>query len=180
MRRDDLAHILRAAATIAEDDDIVVIGSQAILGFAAESNLPPEATMSMEADIAFLTDATEAKSDRVDGAIGEGSLFHQANGYYAQGVGIDTAVLPSGWQQRAVAFTHGDHGTARAVCLEPHDLAVSKLVAGREKDITFVEALVAAELVQCHTLRQRVQALQVPPPQARRVLHLVARFESTA
>jgi hypothetical protein len=32
MKRSELEHVIRAAATIAEDDEIVVIGSQAILG----------------------------------------------------------------------------------------------------------------------------------------------------
>lgn len=32
MRREQLEHLIRAAATIADDDEIVVIGSQAILG----------------------------------------------------------------------------------------------------------------------------------------------------
>ena len=32
MTRDQLEHVIRAAATIAVDDEIVVIGSQAILG----------------------------------------------------------------------------------------------------------------------------------------------------
>ena len=32
MTRSQLEHLIRAAGTIADDDDIVVIGSQAILG----------------------------------------------------------------------------------------------------------------------------------------------------
>lgn len=31
---------------------------------------------------------------KIDGAIGEGSQFHQTMGYYPQGVGPDTVVLP--------------------------------------------------------------------------------------
>jgi hypothetical protein len=32
MRRPELEHVIRAAATVARDDEIVVVGSQAILG----------------------------------------------------------------------------------------------------------------------------------------------------
>ena len=39
-------------------------------------------------------------ADRIDGAIGEGSQFHQTYGYYAQGVGPETALLPQGWINR--------------------------------------------------------------------------------
>lgn len=178
MKRTDLAHILRAAAEIAGDNEMLIIGSQAILGFVLESDLPDQATMSMEADVAFLDDVSEEKSDLVDGAIGEGSLFHQKYGYYAQGVGINTATLPEGWEERASVFSHGDPGTAKALCPEPHDLVVSKLVAGREKDIGYARSLVVAGIVDCATLRERTELLSVPPAQARRVLSIIKRFEA--
>ena len=54
MRRDELAHLLRAAATIAGDGDILVVGSQAILGSHSEEELPEEAWISIEADLVFL------------------------------------------------------------------------------------------------------------------------------
>jgi len=37
------------------------------------------------------------RSGSIDGAIGEGSEFHATKGFYAQGVGPGTAVLPDGW-----------------------------------------------------------------------------------
>lgn len=43
MRRADLAHLLRAASRIADDPNILVIGSQAILGSYGEEELPHEA-----------------------------------------------------------------------------------------------------------------------------------------
>ena len=49
MRRDELAHLLRAAATIAGDGHILVIGSQAILGSHSEEELPEVAWPSIEA-----------------------------------------------------------------------------------------------------------------------------------
>ena len=83
MNREQLAHIVRAAATITGDGDIVIIGSQSILGAADVSGLPEEATMSMEADVAFLNDIDAPKADELDGAIGELSQFHETFGYYA-------------------------------------------------------------------------------------------------
>jgi hypothetical protein len=102
MRREHLEHVLRAAAQIAEDPDVLVIGSQSILGSIAEERLPAEATASMEVDVAFFDDQGDAKSDRVDGAIGALSPFHEMYGYYAQGVSVTTAVLPRGWRDRVV------------------------------------------------------------------------------
>ncbi len=61
MNREQLAHVVRAAATITGDGDIVIIGSQSILGAADVGRLPQEATMSMEADVAFRDDIDASK-----------------------------------------------------------------------------------------------------------------------
>lgn len=159
MKRSDLAHILRAASSVACDPDIVVIGSQAILGSFSEDDLPIEATRSVEADIAFINDPDSHKADLVDGAIGELSSFHESFGYYAQGVSITTATLPRGWEQRAVLYSHKDMGASRAICIEANDLVISKLVAGREKDFEFATALLAANLVEVDILIKRSELL---------------------
>ena len=65
MTREQLEHILRAASTIAGDPDVLVIGSQSVLGSFADDDLPAEATSSMEADIAFFDDPADAKADQV-------------------------------------------------------------------------------------------------------------------
>jgi hypothetical protein len=109
---DQLAHVLRAAAEIAGDGHILVIGSQAVLATFPDTQLPERVTMSMEADITFL-DGDLEKSDLVEGAIGEGSQFHQTFGYFPQGVGLDTAVLPAGWEGRTIRFLVGDSGRLR-------------------------------------------------------------------
>jgi hypothetical protein len=77
MTREQLEHILRAASQIAAERDVLVIGSQSLLGTFAEDSLPHEATTSIEADVAFFDDPDDAKADLVDGAIGELSGFHR-------------------------------------------------------------------------------------------------------
>lgn len=117
MRRQELAHILRAAARISGDDQVLVIGSQSILGSFDEDELPDGAVASMEADIAFFVDPGNSKSDAVDGAIGEDSAFHQMYGHYAQGVDVGTAILPAGWRERVVAYSAAATGPAVGICL---------------------------------------------------------------
>ena len=160
MRRSELEHVLRAAAKIAEDPEILVIGSQSILGSADEQHLPAQATASMEVDIAFFDDPDNDKSDRVDGAIGELSMFHETYGYYAQGVSVDTATLPSGWRDRLIVIATDASSPGRGLCLDPHDCVVSKLVAGREKDHLFAAALIGAGVVVRDTLEQRLAMLE--------------------
>lgn len=96
MTREELEHIIRASADITDRYEFVIVGSQSMLGPVPS----PEAvfTVSMEADI-YPKDAPEL-ADKIDGAIGEGSRFHETYGYYAQGVGPDTAILPSEWESR--------------------------------------------------------------------------------
>jgi hypothetical protein len=161
MRRTELAHVLRSAAAITGDPEILVIGSQAILGTYWEDDLPEASWMSAEVDVAFLDDPGAHKADKVDAAIGEGSEFHQMNAYYGQGVEVSTAVLPDGWRDRVVRFTDSASAPATAYCLDAHDLLASKLVAYREKDLIFAFALIEADLVDLGTLRLRLGGL--PP-----------------
>ena len=180
MNREQLAHVLRAAARIADDLDVVVLGSQAILGSFSDESLPPEAVFSMEADLAFRDDPDETKSDQIDGLLGEDSGFHAMNSYYAQGVTLDTAVLPGGWEQRVVPFDRADALPSRAVCLEAHDLVISKLVAGREKDFEFTIALMRAGLVSRDTLDERAGGLTAPGAVIERVRAAIGRCSKRA
>lgn len=155
MRRDQFEHILRAAQGITGASDFVVVGSQAILG--SFSDPPSELQESMELDLFTLRAPEDA--DLIDGSIGEGSPFHRTFGYYAHGVGLETAVLPRGWRDRLRAHRSPATAGATGHCLEPHDLAVSKLVAGRPKDLVYVSALLRHGLAAGETLRARIAEL---------------------
>lgn len=103
MQRYQLEHIVRAASGITGAPEFVIIGSQAILGQFPEA--PDELLVSIEADLFSLR--SQDDSDLVEGCIGEGSPFHQTFGYYAHGVGEDTAILPPGWRSRSETKTRG-------------------------------------------------------------------------
>lgn len=82
MTRSELEHIIRAAGAIAKDDEIVVIGSQSVLGQFPKA--PVALLASMEADV-YPRNHPE-RADLIDGSIGEDSRFHETYGYYARGV----------------------------------------------------------------------------------------------
>ena len=86
-------------------------------------------------------------------------MFHQTFGYYAHGVDETTATLPAGWSDRLVPLANDNTGGATGWCLEVHDLSVSKLVAGREKDLDFVCVLVRERMVDPAVLQERVTML---------------------
>jgi hypothetical protein len=155
VNRQQLAHLLRSACAITDDEDVLVLGSQSILGSFDEDDLPPEATASQEADIGFLNDPDRRKADQVEADIGEMSAFHQQNGVYAEGIHIDTATLPAGWRDRLVSWDLQSSHPAKPHFLEPHDLAVAKLAASREKDKAFVDALIRAGMLDVAVIRER-------------------------
>lgn len=159
MRRPQLEHIIRAAAGITGASEFVIVGSQAVLGQFSE--VPDELLVSLEADIFTLRDP--ADSDLIDGSIGEGSPFHRTFGYYAHGVGSDTAVLPDGWRDRLVPIRNENTGGGTRLCLEIHDLAVAKLVAAREKDLAFISGLLAHRLALAETIRTRLAGTPLTP-----------------
>lgn len=159
MNRAQLEHVIRAASAIAQDDELVIIGSQAILG--AHPDAPDELCVS--ADVDLYPRHKPELADLIDGSIGEISPFHQSFGYYAQGVGPETAILPAGWEARLVAVRAG---SATGLCLDPHDLFVSKYAAGRPKDRDYLRAAIRAGLAHRETVLTRLTA--TPLDEARR------------
>lgn len=156
MRRADLEHIIRAAGHLADVTKLVIIGSQAILGSFPQA--PAELTVSVEVDT-YPLDAPE-KADLIDGSIGEKSPFHETFGYYAHGVGPETAVLPANWQNRLVPVQNENTRGVTGLCLSPVDLAISKLAAGREKDLAFIAAMLRHSLVTVEKIQQVVEELE--------------------
>ena len=137
MTRDELEHIIRASAEITDQYEFMIVGSQSILGPVPSPE--PVFTVSMEADI-YPKQAPEL-ADQIDGAIGEGSQFHETYGYYAQGVGPNTAILPKDWQSRLHRVQNANTNGRIGFCLDVIDLFLSKAAAGRDKDREFCMAL---------------------------------------
>jgi len=157
MTRRQLEHVIRAAGAIAEVDSLIVVGSQAILG--AYPDAPEELRASMEVDL-YPAERPDL-ADVIDGAIGEESLFHEQFGYYAHGVGPETATLPPDWRERAVTIANANTRNVKAVCLHPVDLAISKLIAGRTKDLQFVKSLLKIGMVSRERLLEVAQTMGV-------------------
>ncbi len=155
MKRDELEHVLRAAGAITGVSTWVIVGSQAILG--AMPDAPVELLVSQEVDL--YAPANDAASDLVDGSIGESSPFHESFGYYAHGVGQETAILPTRWRERALAIQTPLTGGVTGICPEPTDLAISKLAAWREKDQEFVRVLVQRKIVSVDQIRARLNEI---------------------
>lgn len=162
MRRAQLEHVVRAAAAVAGDEHIVVVGSQAILG--QFPHAPMSMLVSQEADV-FPRDHPD-RADEIDGALGDGSQFHATFGYYAHGVGPETAKAPAGWEGRLIPVRNQNTGGATGWCLEVHDLVLAKCVAGRDRDWEFVGDALGHGLVEPARLLGLVEALPVSKARA--------------
>ena len=156
MKRSDLEHILRASRGVTAETEFIVIGSQAILGSFPDA--PRVLRQSMEADLypRFRPELAEA----IEGSLGRYSQFDQTFGYFADGVSPNTATLPEGWEERLIRISNENTGGAIGWCLEPHDLAFSKLAACREKDLTFVSALLHFKMVRISRLRELIETAE--------------------
>lgn len=161
MERIEFEHLIAAAANVVGEDEFVVIGSQAILGSLQDA--PDELLFSMEADV--YPRSSPEKAIEIDGALGDGSPFHETYGFYAHGVGPKTAQPPAGWEERLVRLEVparlGSDRSPVAYCLEPHDLILAKCVAGRERDWAFTRAAIGAGIVQPQTLFERIDTLPI-------------------
>lgn len=136
MTLEQFDHICRAAAAIASVQKVYVFGANAIIPWLANSGLPiplPNFIPSRELDISV----NDEKLDTlIDGAMGELSPFDETFSVYAHGVSLAAFQAPNNWLQRAGKRTE-PVGKTEIIVPHPHDLMLSKLVAGRPKDFEF-------------------------------------------
>jgi hypothetical protein len=171
MNRIQLEHIIRAASEISDDSEIIVIGSQAI--HAQKMKLPPIAFQSIEADV-YPRNHPE-RADQIDAAIGELSTFHATYGYYAHGIAPATAILPAGWEQRLIPISNPNTSGATGLCIDVHDLALSKYAAGREQDIEFNRELARHGIVSKRKLTRLVPSMPIDDERKRLILDRIKR-----
>lgn len=189
MRREQLEHAIRASCRILGTREVIVVGSQAILGSFRESEHPTAATMSVEVDILPIAESqaeVRSMATLLSGAIGEFSDFDRLHGFSVDGVDLDTAMLSLGWRERLIAvrsFSAARDPEASyftGLCLEPHDLCASKLCAMREKDRRFVASLLENGLVSPAVLARRLRSIDAArPATSRRALSWLESWKGT-
>lgn len=174
MQRNELEHLLRAAGEIIDERQFIVIGSQSILGKYPDA--PEELLRSREAD--FIAKNRPERITMLE-AIGEASRFYETFGYYVDPVDSRTAVLPRDWKSRLVNVSSPDTNGVTGLCLDPHDLFISKVAAWREKDIEFAKVMIGHGMVEKDRLL--VLASKVPNPEddlsrAERIIKRIERL----
>lgn len=173
MNREQLEHAIRAACNVSGDHELYIFGSQAILGQFPEA--PEELRQSIEVD---LSPKNKPESvDKIDGALGENSMFHRTHGFYVHGISLKSAALPNGWKERTNKVQDYMDENNIGWCVEAHDLAASKLMAFREKDTEFVRRLITDELIDIQVLIKRIQLIDTHQKLKERALNWAKRME---
>ncbi len=131
--------------------DYVVIGSLSILGIGDEDELPVE--MSMSTDVDCWTKADPGRIGDVQAALGEGSAFHRANGYYLDPVSPSLPSLPDGWEARMNSL---ENDGVRIWFLDPDDAAVSKYARSAPNDLRWIRAGIVSGYVSLPKVNARI------------------------
>jgi len=177
MERHELEHLIRAASAIFGEREWVVVGSQSILG--QHPDAPEYFLRSMNADI--YARFRPADSDKIEGVLGEESSFHCTFGYYVQGVGPETSILPVGWESRLALIEEPNNPSGyKAWCIDVHDLACAKLAANRPKDVDFVRELLRHGLINVEVVHERIQTLDLPAERIETIVQMMDRLAGEA
>lgn len=174
MKREDLEHIIHAAGDVLGESEVIIVGSQAILGAPYEA-LPKQVTLSVEVDVMATHDPDGSKALRLNGAIGELTRFDDMYGYYAEGVEDGLCRFPEGWRERLIPVESPATNKVTGLCVEPHDLCASKLLAGRDKDLKYVAALLRSGHVKVEVLIERLQITDATADEFERIIGFIER-----
>jgi len=151
----DFRILIERVAREANREYILVIGAAAIVPWLHSAS---HTVLRRTRDIDVVLDVDEDTNNRVAFILGEGSPFDAMFGIYAQPVDFETpACAPLHWVSRTLPFRARG---VTALCMEPHDLAISKYGAGRAKDLEFTRVLAREGYVQKAVLLERVSLVE--------------------
>lgn len=162
MNKEQLLDLTERVKLVAGVELPVIVGSQSL--YAVTSQVPDSVRRSVECDFLLLAAGPPIFRAVIE-QIGFASSFQETHGYYADAVGLATVVLPAGWQERLAPLTD-EAGKTHAYCLEVHDTCVSKLMAGREKDFTFIKELLDRGLADINAFASRAETMRDTPQSA--------------
>lgn len=157
-------HLIKAVTQATNIYEVIVIGSQSILG--SHPNANAKLLISEEADFIPILSPEHLEQhdnqywlDNIEYFFGKDSRFHKTFGIYADACELVTASLPEGWQDRLVSVQNEGTDLRIASFLDPNDLAISKLVAFREKDVDFLKVMYAEGLIDPIIVKERLDTV---------------------
>ena len=153
MLKSDLIKLINDFREASGDDPPIIVGSQSFHAFT--DTIPEIARKSVECDF-MLSSSNFSKRPQIDLSLGILSRYREDNGFFADALGLASVALPNGWRDRLVPY-HDDSGNVIAFCADKHDVAVSKFIAGREKDLEFLTSALDSGLIDITQLLQHLK-----------------------
>ncbi len=148
----DLSKIFLEARRLCGSEAFVVVGSLAALGLPDDQ--PAPATMVRSVDVDCYTLADPDRIFELAQALGQGSAFEAAHGYFLDPVSPNLPTLPDDWKSRLVRRTL--EGPIEVYFLDLHDAAVSKYARGDPRDREWIRAGLANGLLSDERLSTRM------------------------
>lgn len=146
-----LQALFSEAKRLTNHSEFVVIGSLSILSVMQGNDIPAEMLMSIDVDC--YTKADPGRIFELEEALGEGSAFDVANGYYLDPVSPELPMLPDQWEPRLIPVALGEGIVA--YFLEPNDAAVSKYSRGDPRDREWIRAGLNAGILSARIIESR-------------------------
>lgn len=187
MNKKQLHHVLRALSEILRDSgqsegNFILFGSQAILAHMDSDFFPESERVFLSAEIDVAADVSDPveqvkMAEFIWKNIGEGSRFDQTFGAYADGVALETPTFPSGWRDRLTEIrVPGQTEDTTYLALSVRDIVASKLYAGREKDLDYIESLLASRHPDLEKMGETLAGLPDDPKTEKAKALWAARF----
>ena len=148
-----LEHLFGEARKLCGHDEFVVIGSLSALAILPAGRIPARMLMSIDVDC-----YTRRDPERVfdlQRALGEGSVFEAAHGYFLDPVSPNLPTLPAQWEFRLVKVPFKNGVTV--FFLDPNDAAISKYARGEPRDREWIHAGFAAGLLSVPIIESRLR-----------------------
>ena len=174
MRKSQLFELIKAIKILAPEEIPIIVGSQAV--HAAGQMTPEIVQQSIECDF-LLTGGKSETRIAINKKLGVFSQYQIENGFYADALGLTTVILPTGWRERLQSF-EDESGNIIAKVAEIYDIAVSKLIAGREKDFVFLKELLIREIISLDVFLERAKLVAAMPQSNVLVFRLKTLAES--
>jgi hypothetical protein len=148
--------LIRRVRELTQITEPVIVGSHSL--FAVTEFVPEIVDRSVEADFLLGQHGHEVM-EMVRDNLGYTSDFYKQHGYFADPLGMAAVSFTPGWQDRLQPLKD-DNDQIVARCLELHDLAVSKLIAGRDKDLIFLCDLLDSRMILMAALMERAETIR--------------------
>lgn len=154
MQLQSLKHLLSIVQAVAAPEKIYLLGSGCLLPEHPKLGEPGQ-PLALTQDGDFLIEPiNDSLAGLLQEAVGKEAMFMAHFGYYAD-ILRPTIVetLPAGWETRL----HPVSGYENVFALDPYDLALVKLMIGRQKDLDLVRAMLKLGILEPTRLRAHYQ-----------------------